>query len=282
MKPAPRVIPRNQLSRRRWRNAFLLVFVVAGLLAWLAYQQRHLHRDSFTSGYILIAALLFLAAYSLRKLIPSISWLGSSSQWMQLHIYAALGSFPIFVWHIGQRIPDGTLEAILAVMYLTVFVSGLLGLLWTRTIPRRLTAVGEQVIFEQIPFRRRQLVRQARALLFESPAASVVLGRFYARRLAGFFERERPVAYLMHPTGRARRAIIDEIEDLDRYLSPSHRETGRQLAELVRRKDDLDFHLALQGRLKLWLFVHIALTHSLILLATVHGIAAHAFHGGLP
>jgi hypothetical protein len=49
---------------------------------------------------------------------------------------------------------------------------------------------------------------------------------------------------------------------------------------LIRRKDDLDFHEARQGLLKLWLFVHIGLTCALVLGATLHGILAHAFDGG--
>jgi hypothetical protein len=48
----------------------------------------------------------------------------------------------------------------------------------------------------------------------------------------------------------------------------------------LRRKDDLDFHEARQKLLKLWLFGHIALTCTLVLLALVHGLVAHAFHGG--
>jgi hypothetical protein len=75
---------------------------------------------------------------------------------------------------------------------------------------------------------------------------------------------------------------LSEIEDLDRYLAPPHRETGRKLADLVRRKDDLDYHRALQGRLKVWLFLHIGLTYSLVILAVAHGVAVHLFHGGLP
>ncbi len=276
-----KVLPRTALMQRRCRYAGLMLLVVAVLVAWFVYQRQNLQRDSFTSGYLLIGAVFFLAAYNLRKRIPSIPWLGSSSHWMQLHIYVALGSFFVFVWHVGLKIPNGVLEGCLAAMYLTVFASGLLGLFWTRTIPRRLTAVGEQVIFEQIPLLRREVVRQVRALLFESPAKSIVLCRFYVQRLAGFFERARPVSYLVRPNGHACRAIIREIEDLDRYLSIPHREAGRKLAELVRRKDDLDYHLALQGRLKIWLFLHIGLTYSLIIIAIVHGFTAHVFHGGL-
>ena len=50
---------------------------------------------------------------------------------------------------------------------------------------------------------------------------------------------------------------------------------------MVRKKDDLDYHTAMQGRLKMWLFVHIAMTWSLLIFSVVHGVLAHAYGGGL-
>lgn len=285
--PAPATIrsnalPRRSLVGRRIRSGAVLLVVLGFVIAWLVYQRQNLQRDSFTSGYLLIGAVCFLAAYNLRKRLPFIPWLGTSAGWMQLHIYVGLGSFALFAWHVGLRMPSGILESCLAGLYLAVFASGVLGLFWTRTIPRRLTAIRDQVIYEQIPAARRLVVAQVRTLLFDSPAKSLVLCRFYVQRLAVFFEQPREVAYLVRPSGSACRGLLNEIEDLNRYLSPAHRETGRMLAELVRRKDDLDYHQALQGRLKVWLFVHIGLTYGLILFALVHAVAVHAFHGGIP
>ena len=56
---------------------------------------------------------------------------------------------------------------------------------------------------------------------------------------------------------------MDEITALDRYLSDEHRSTSRELVRIVKQKDDLDYHRAIQGRLKVWLFMHIAMTYSL-------------------
>jgi hypothetical protein len=65
-----------------------------------------------------------------------------------------------------------------------------------------------------------------------------------------------------------------------RYLSDQEQAGCERLFALIRRKDDLDFHEARQGLLKLWLFVHIGLTCMLVIAAILHGILAHAFHGG--
>jgi len=47
-------------------------------------------------------------------------------------------------------------------------------------------------------------------------------------------------------------------------------------------KNNLDYQHALQMVLKGWLFVHIPLTYSLIVVAAVHGVLAYAFIDGSP
>jgi hypothetical protein len=98
--------------------------------------------------------------------------------------------------------------------------------------------------------------------------------------LDDFFGRSRGWGYLLRPTAARRRSLMREMQDLGRYLSEQEQAACERLFALVRRKDDLDFHDARQRALKLWLFVHIALTYALVLLALLHGLLAHAFHGG--
>ena len=198
-----------------------------------------------------------------------------------MHIYVGLGSFALFLMHVSFRVPDGMLESILATLYVVVFFSGLYGLWVTRTIPAKLTSVGDEIVFERIPLFKRQLARQAQTIVMQSCQRTPVLARFYANRLSRYFERRRGLAYFLVPSGRMRRQLISEIDDLDRFLAVEDRSISRQLATMVRQKDDLDYHSAMQGRLKLWLFVHIAITYSLLIFSVVHGILAHSFGGGL-
>ena len=64
---------------------------------------------------------------------------------------------------------------------------------------------------------------------------------------------------------------------LDRYLNSDERKLMLEIAQFIRSKENLDFQLNAQRALKLWLFVHIPVTYSLILLGLVHGIIAWAF-----
>lgn len=271
----------NRFSRRRLRNISLTILIVAVLAVVVAWMDRSLLHSSFFTGYVLIGSLFLLAAFGMRKRLPMISGIGSAAFWMQMHIYVGFGSFAVFAMHIAFRVPDGVFESILALLYCVVFFSGLYGLWASRTIPRKLTSVGDEVIFERIPAFKRHLARRAQTMVMESCENTPVLANFYVHRLSRFFERRRGLAYLLMPTGRTRRQLIAEIEELDRFLAHDDRRISRELAMMVRKKDDLDYHTAMQGRLKMWLFVHIAMTWSLLIFSVVHGVLAHAFGGGL-
>ena len=72
-----------------------------------------------------------------------------------------------------------------------------------------------------------------------------------------------------------------QLNNMDRYLPEEGHSPKQKLIDLVSQKDDLDYHYAMQGRLKLWLFVHIGTTYSMIVFAVFHTVMVHAFHGGL-
>ena len=113
-----------------------------------------------------------------------------------------------------------------------------------------------------------------------SASGATTLADFYTARLYDYFEQSRGWLYDLRPTTARRRALMSEMHDLRRYLSDQEQSFCERLFALVRTKDDLDFHESRQRILKLWLFVHIGLTCSLVLLATLHGLLAVAFAGG--
>ncbi len=257
------------------------MLVLAGIWCLLRVQERNLGSSAFTTGYLLIGAVVFLTLYNVRKKLPFLP-LGSSATWLTWHLYVGLGTLGLFGMHVGLTLPRGMLDGLLAGVYLLTFASGVVGLYFTRTIPSQLARVGEEVIYERIPAFRRQVRQQAADVVLGSVAASgaTTLADFYTRRLYAFFLRPRSTWYQLRPTTTLRRGLMREMEDLRRYLSDQEQGACEKLFALVRRKDDLDFNEARQGVLKLWLFAHIALSYTLVLLAVLHGLLAHAFGGG--
>lgn len=269
----------KQIRRRRVRNCVTLVVAMV-LLAYLVDRLgQALWHSAFFTGYLLLASFVLLTLFGVRKRLAFIPNIGSASFWMQLHIYVGLATFVMFGMHVKWSVPNGVFESTLAALFFIVGVSGVYGLIITRSYPSKLTSLGAEVIFEKIPLHRAQMASRARTLILQSGESAEVLGQFYVNRLAAFFEKPRGWMYLAMPNGRLKRQLVSDISDLDRYLTQDQREVGQELSQIVEERDRLDYHSALQGRLKGWLFLHIGFTYSLLLLSIVHGVLAHAFAG---
>lgn len=269
-------------AARRMRFSIATLATLAALAVLVYAQDQSLWHSGFTSGYLLLGSVVFLAAFNLRKKLAFLPAFGTTSFWMQLHIYVGFSTFAVFGLHIAWRFPTGLFDCFLAALYLTVAISGVYGLYVTRIYPAKLRHVDEEVIFERIPALRQGIAQHARSLVVQACESSDVLAKFYLNRLASYFDQPRNLAYLIRPNTRKRRELIGEIDDLDRYLSDTHRGLGKQLSAMIMQRDDLDYHYALQGRLKTWMFVHVGLTYSLLAVAVLHMVLAHAFSGSLP
>ena len=74
--------------------------------------------------------------------------------------------------------------------------------------------------------------------------------------------------------------LLHDLHDLDRFLNAEEREIAARLTELVRQKDGLDYQRALQLTLRLWLFIHIPFTYSLMLWSIAHIVLVYGFSAG--
>lgn len=271
----------NAWVLRRAVGASVAAGVVVFLAAAAAWRAAALYHAAFVTGYALLAAVIFLALFNLRKKFPAPP-LGLASLWLQTHIYTGLAAVAVFALHIEFRWPSGGFETLLYTLFVATCGSGLLGLYWTRTDPRRLNLPPEEAIYERIPQLRDGVRRSARELLVQAArsGASNVLADFYTDSAAALIERPRSWTYRLWPTSRTRRRLLQQLEDQDRYLDDAERVVKRRLAALIRRTDDLDYQAALQFRLKAWLFVHLGLTYALLSAVALHVALVHAFHGG--
>lgn len=269
----------KRFQRQLFGGTFLLFLV--SVLALLAHGRwsRVLPNYAYLTGWVLLAAMLLLALYNARKKLPFLP-LGNSESWLQIHIYAGFFTVVLFLIHLNFRAPTGWFEGALAWLYLLVTGSGVAGLVLSRVLSRRLATRGGEVIYEKIPALRSSLRQEAEALAFGSELKSPAVAEFYARQLSGFLAGAGNFWPHLLESRRPLNAIMTELEEFRYYLNESERATLEKLRELVRRKDGLDYHQALQRTLKLWLFVHLPLTYSLMIFSLLHVVLVFAFSAG--
>lgn len=270
----------NQFTHRRIVCGSILITAALALWASVWLVDQSLGHKAFLSGGVLFGCLLLLMLLGLRRRLPMLP-LGKMSTWVQIHIYTGGFAMVAFLLHVPHVLADGYLEGSLSWLFLGVSASGLYGLYVSRTVPQRLTAVPGNYRFEQLGWHRKKLAELADAMLGELKAtpAAAVLASFYRETLQPFFAGRPGLAYVALPTGIRRRRLLSEIGKIDRYLEPETRKAAGQFAALVRMRDDLDYHFALQLRLRVWVAVHAVLSCGLLIGATIHALLAIQFAG---
>ena len=266
--------------RRIIASSLTLIAVLATAVAVQSVANR-LGDASTTTGWTLLVATAGLYLLSLRKKLIQ-HRLGSVSAWLQMHTY--MGSFAsvVFLMHIGWPI-RGWFEIALATCFAIVAVTGIVLTYMSRTLPKRLSAIKQDFRLELIPALRLSVTQDAHELAIHSASfgEGATLVEYYQRRLLPFFLSRRSWLYRLVPTGFTRRQLFRELHDLDRYLAEQGLQSRRQLATMVQTKDDLDYHYALQTRLRTLFAMHIALTWSLAVMIAIHVVLVYRFQGTL-
>ncbi|MBF0176487.1 MAG: hypothetical protein HQL63_06520 [Magnetococcales bacterium] len=239
-----------------------------------------LRNTSHVTGWILLGALLLLTLHTLRKRLSMLP-IGAMHRWTGLHILVGSVTMPLFFFHVGNWIPSGAFDTILALCFWFVALSGVVGFLLYRNVPKRLTRRGVEVIQERISIFReeaRREVEQAVVSLAHT-TGSTTLAEFYEFRLRDFFSRVcNPHEHLLD-WNRSRFVLLNEIKSLERYLDAREMEVLGRIEALVLRKDDLDYHCTLQGAMKIWLLVHLPLTFGMWILVAWHVLNVLGFQG---
>ena len=271
-------------SARKISGGLLLTLIasIALVAAWCVFAPAF-PRHAYLSGWVLFALMLILTFYNLRKKVPFLR-LGTSKFWLRLHICLGIFSGVLFFVHIGWSWPIGTFRQIFAVCFLVVFFSGLLGWWISRAFPKMLTVAGYETPFDRIPHVRSALRKDAEGLVLTGVdgQTSPIIAKFYSEKLGMFFTK--PCNWWAHVRrSRAPQAAhASQFDEVERYVKKGERELLDSLRELVAQKHLLDYQYSLQLTLRLWLFIHIPLSYSLLILSVLHIVLVYSFSGAAP
>ncbi len=269
------------LGQRRVLSRTLTLLAVGATAMAVQATANRLGDPAITTGWTLLLSTAGLYLLSLRKKLIRFR-LGAVAGWLQMHAY--MGSFAsvVFLMHIGWPI-RGWFESGLATCFVIVAISGIWLMYMSRTFPKRLAAIEQDFRLEQIPALQVAVANEAHELALHSAGfgEGATLAEFYQSRLLPFFLNPRSWVYRLLPTGFTRRQLLRELGDLSRYLGSQGIQNQQRLIAMVQSKDDLDFHYALQMRLRLMFALHVALTWSLAMMIAVHVILVLRFQGAM-
>ena len=271
------LLKRNVLVKLTLVAAFFSAFAAAD-----AVYRVSLRDGQFFNGWVLVACIATMLLLPARKQLNPLPF-GRVRHWLQLHYYLGFLTIGVFLFHTKFRFPNSPLEWLLWTLFALVAVSGCCGGILVRVIPGRLVERGDRILFERIPVLRAQLADEAEALALESleNGDSVSLANVYSRELARFFARPRHLLAHLRQSNMPISRVMGELDSIERYLDDKGKARLARMRQLVRSKNELDFHHANGGLLKLWLFLHVPPTYAMLLAILTHVVVVYAFSSGI-
>jgi hypothetical protein len=263
--------------------------ISAGLL-WLVWIYGNGLRDPrYLDGWMLAAGiglqLYFHIAIKTASLSPK-----SAVRWRKIHIFLGYVLIAAFISHSDFSLPDTGFEWALWASFVLVTLSGIFGayLAWSLRTKGR---IDEGIRYDRIPSMRADLAQVVHAAVAQmDPSDSEIalpglphdswIIDLYANHLRDFFRGPRNFPAHLIGSQRPIKRLINEIDNLSRYVDQKSRDKLAAIKELVIEKDRLDFARVYLGLTKAWLFVHVPVTYALIVLAVLHVVVAYAFSSG--
>jgi hypothetical protein len=151
----------------------------------------------------------------------------------------------------------------------------------SRVLARRLTTQGHETLYQHIGPKIDEINEEIKAAVLASTeqSASSAIAQFYSKELHSFLVGPRNFLPHVLQVERPLQNMLKKISGFERYLSADERQTMQLIATKVREKNALDYQYALQSTLKIWLFVHVPMTYSLLVFAVTHGALVISYTG---
>lgn len=240
------------------------------------------YRYDYLTGWLLLGIILTQFLYYAHK---RLKWfrLPNGLPWLQLHTEFGLLAVVVFLIHMGLVLPGGGLSLFLVVVFIAVILTGLLGLYIKKRYQKMvLRRTSREVVAEEIPKLIDTLRQKAEKIMIDCASQrgdSLLVNHFLKHLTAVFVAPQDLLAHLVGSDPKLTKQLGD-IEQLIPYLDKSEVQPAKQLMELIRRKNRLDYFYAHDSMLKLWLLIHVPLASVLVLLIVMHIVVIYAFLGG--
>jgi hypothetical protein len=270
------------LIRLLGRSGSINIALVGAAFALFYLEDRRrdiaLRDVQFFNGWTLFGCMVVLMLLTWRKKVVILP-LGRVRFWLLVHYFVGFLAVAVFVVHTRHQMPGSVLHWLLWSLFVLVSLSGMVGAIVSKTVPQRLEAEGERILFDRIPMFRAQLAEQAEAVARESveDGNTRSIARLYADSLSDFFAGPRNVLAHLAASKVSKARILNQLSAIERYLDEPGKLRLLKLRDLVEAKSNLDFHYANVGLLRLWLFVHVPATYALLAAMAVHIVLEYAF-----
>lgn len=247
-----------------------------------------------TAALLIFLFAALLGARRSHKTVP----IGRIQTWLRAHVWLTIFTIPLVLFHCGFH-GGGPMTQFLLWLYALVMLSGFWGLFLQNIVPRIMREqLPEEVVFEQIPYVREQLLARTQEIredLFSetkeselvdshgAPATTQAAVHAVPATMTIRFLDEEVIPYLTSP--RPRGSALHEKRSSDNqfrllklqvpvFLHPAL-DSAQNICDEKRRLDrQVRLHYWLHG----WLIFHAPSSILLVVLTIVHAIVGGFFY----
>jgi hypothetical protein len=265
------------------------VVISWGMLVLVWSYGNGLRDPRYLDGWLIACGMLIQILFHIAKAVglsPK-SWV----RWRKIHVFVGYLIIVGFVCHSDFSLPDSGFEWILWLAFVVVSASGLFGtyLLWLTHSKRPIKTL---VNLNQIPSLRAELRKSMLEVASETGSSVATMdlpelphedwiNEFCETDLSAFFNRKPRILGHLIGSQRYLSLVTDAIDNLARYVDQAGKTKLATLKTLAIEKDRLDFMQVSLGLSRGWLFVHVPITYSLLILTIVHIVVVYSFSSGI-
>jgi len=265
------------MLRKRWPILFgimLFCLILSYILYFrtgAAYSSRTTTASYGILGFIL---LVILTLYSIKKRTVSYKF-GSTQAWLLAHIYIGIFTLFVIIIHAGINL-SGTFSVILFFLFISVFVSGIVGVLIYRNIPLSLSKFGRDVFtLDQI---NNKIVEYKMDVEKSISGMTSETRNFYNKNLMkGFKSKRTRWEYMFIEEAGVINKQKNVFEKYISHVSEKEAYATKLLMSSVIEVEKLKFMMVKIKLLKAWLNFHVPLTGALFTASIIHILAVIYF-----
>ncbi|MCG3121381.1 MAG: hypothetical protein ALAOOOJD_04446 [bacterium] len=262
---------RTRSSAARWFIVAVIICSAAFLLNTIIAEVRPANIWGLTYGTLAAILMVGAALLGARRRMTKLalrSGMGKAQTWLQFHLYGGTLCLLLIFMHTGFRQPHGLLTWWLWFFSLWVSVSGVIGVILQKWIPKLLTSgLAIEAVYERIPELIAEIGEKVNALV-DTCAAPVK--DFYQKSIALALAAPRPrLIYCIDITGGIQ-SRLKQFAYLRGFLPAGEKEKLNQLEAFYKTKLEIDAHYTLQRLLRLWLYTHVPASLVLLVLLGMH------------
>ena len=264
----------------------LLLFSTATFVAFVAAAPNRFRGSSLPAIFYGVAGyglMLYAALIGLRKKLPT--WrIGRAQTWMRGHLWLGSLSLPLILFHCAFSW-KGSLASLLMVLLFITVGSGILGAALQHFVPIFMTrSVPLETVYDEIPHVHRQLCDEADILAASisgiAEGGHAVQTEIDPESRARFAEVyvNSIVPVLQQPGSVGKGSVSGELEpvfdSLRKLLPVKVHPILKDIADICEEEDQLRRQKRIHVWLHGWLFVHVPLSITLLVLGAVHAVVA--------